>query len=245
MLRVLILALGLLIVSSSSAADISKLNGEWYSHKWKYGYTLKDGKGYATIVNSPNFKEGQEIVRLAALSDTSFFGENVYKDGKFYKVKVTLKPDGKLLFEGEKNAKWEIEKITPQTLAELKKTSKNIEKDSVAREGQNKVPSSNAVMSENQFVKIDRNNCDRIAGISTGYVEILARSLRTNPVEVSFRGAGVNGDGICRLTIGYSGGIASCVSFVGVSKNAGKIIAHTCSYHEDGECKGSIVTPCF
>jgi hypothetical protein len=114
----------LMLTQTANAAEISKLNGEWYSYKWKYGYTLKGGKGYATVVNSPNFKEGQEIVRLAALSDTSFFGENVYKDGKFYKVKVTLKPDGKLYFEGEKNAKWEMEKITPQTLVELKKNSK-------------------------------------------------------------------------------------------------------------------------
>jgi hypothetical protein len=110
----------LMLTQIANATDISKLNGEWYSYKWKYGYTLKDGKGYATIVNSPNFKEGQEIVRLAALSDTSFFGENVYKDGKFYKVKVTLKPDGKLYFEGEKNAKWEMEKINKKTLSKLK-----------------------------------------------------------------------------------------------------------------------------
>jgi hypothetical protein len=120
----------LMLTQIANATDISKLNGEWYSHKWKYGYTLKDGKGYATIVNSPNFKEGQEIVRLAALSDTSFFGENVYKDGKFYKVKVTLKPDGKLLFEGEKNAKWEMEKISTQDLAKLKNSEKNTTQNS-------------------------------------------------------------------------------------------------------------------
>jgi hypothetical protein len=110
---------------SDATATISKLNGEWYSYKWKYGYTLKDGKGYATVVNSPNFKEGQEIVRLAALSDTSFFGENVYKDGKFYKVKVTLKPDGKLYFEGEKNAKWEMERISGKDFKNIKNQEKN------------------------------------------------------------------------------------------------------------------------
>jgi uncharacterized protein (DUF2147 family) len=108
---------------SDATATVSKLNGEWYSYKWKYGYTLKNGKGHATIVNSSNFKEGQEIVRLAALSDTSFFGENVYKDGKFYKVKVTLKPDGKLLFEGEKNVTWEMERIDYKTLSDLKNKS--------------------------------------------------------------------------------------------------------------------------
>jgi hypothetical protein len=132
----------LMLAQTANAADISKLNGEWYSYKWKYGYTLKGGKGYATVVNSPNFKEGQEIVRLAALSDTSFFGENVYKDGKFYKVKVTLKSDGKLYFEGEKNAKWEMERISSQDLVKLKKSEENTlhqnensrSKNSVAKE---------------------------------------------------------------------------------------------------------------
>lgn len=231
----------LMLTKVANAAEISKLNGEWYSYKWKYGYTLKDGKGYATVVNSPNFKENQEIVRLAALSDTSFFGENVYKDGKFYKVKVTLKSDGKLYFEGEKNAKWEMEKITPQTLVELKKTSKNIEKDSVEREGQNKVPSRNAVMSENQFVKIDSNNCNQITSLTTGYVEILARYLRTNPSEISLSSAVIDQYGFCRLRIGYSGGIASCTPFVGVLKKTGKILVHSCM---DTECKYLIQSPC-
>ncbi len=48
---------------------------------------------------------GQEIVRLASVGKNTFVGENIYKDGKFYKIKATLQADGKLLFEGEKNVK--------------------------------------------------------------------------------------------------------------------------------------------
>lgn len=113
------------LYSLALAADISQIDGEWYSYKWKYGYTLKNGKGTATITNSPFFEIGQEIVRLKAVGKDSFVGENVYKDGAFYKVKVTLQPSGKLLFEGEKNAKWEMEKIDYEKLAALKK-SKNL-----------------------------------------------------------------------------------------------------------------------
>jgi hypothetical protein len=101
------------------AADINQIDGEWYSYKWKYGYTLKNGKGLATITNSPAFKVGQEIVRLTAVGKNSFVGENVYKDGIFYKVKVTLQPNGKLFFEGEKNVKWEMERISEETLQSL------------------------------------------------------------------------------------------------------------------------------
>jgi hypothetical protein len=93
--------------SLASANDTSKLDGDWYSFKWKYGYSLNSGKGIAFATNSPNFRIGQEIVRLTAVGRNAFVGENVYKDGKFYKVKVTLQPDGKLFFEGEKNVKWE------------------------------------------------------------------------------------------------------------------------------------------
>jgi hypothetical protein len=107
------------------AADINQIDGEWYSYKWKYGYTLKNGRGAATITNSPLFEIGQEIVRLKAVGKDSFVGENVYKDGAFYKVKVTLQPNGKLLFEGEKNVKWEMERIDSDQLNTLKK-SKNM-----------------------------------------------------------------------------------------------------------------------
>jgi len=91
--------------------DIALLDGEWYSAKWKYGYTLTNGKGIATVSNSEKFQEGQEIVRLHSVGENKFAGENIYKDGKFYRVTVTLMPNGKLYFEGEKNAKWDMEKI--------------------------------------------------------------------------------------------------------------------------------------
>ncbi len=108
-----------LATSSASANDISQLDGDWYSFKWKYGYSLSSGKGVAFATNSPNFKVGQEIIRLSAVGKNSFVGENIYKDGKFYKVKATLQPDGKLLFEGEKNVKWEMEKIDPETYSSI------------------------------------------------------------------------------------------------------------------------------
>jgi hypothetical protein len=113
-------ALALLLINSAALAnDITQLDGDWYSFKWKYGYSLSNGKGVAFASNSPNFKVGQEIVRLTAVGKNSFVGENVFKDGKFHKVKATLDQDGKLLFEGEKNVKWEMEKIDPETYSSI------------------------------------------------------------------------------------------------------------------------------
>ena len=109
----------LLLNSIAFANDMSQLDGDWYSYKWKYGYSLSNGKGVAFATNSPNFKIGQEIIRLTAVGKGSFVGENIYKDGKFYKVKATLQSNGKLLFEGEKNVKWEMEKIDPETFSSI------------------------------------------------------------------------------------------------------------------------------
>lgn len=108
------------------ANDISQIDGHWYSFKWKYGYSLSNGKGIAFATNSPNFKTGQEIVRLTAVGKNTFVGENIYKDGKFYKVKATVQPDGKLFFEGEKNVKWEMERIDPETYSSI--VNSNVEK---------------------------------------------------------------------------------------------------------------------
>lgn len=115
----------LLVNSIASANDVAQLDGDWYSYKWKYGYSLSQGKGVAFATNSPNFKVGQEIVRLTSVGDNAFVGENIYKDGKFYKIKATLQSDGKLVFEDEKNVKWEMERIQS---SEVKKIKNNFQK---------------------------------------------------------------------------------------------------------------------
>jgi hypothetical protein len=118
--RLIQIALCSLLLNSIAAAnELEKLDGDWYSFKWKYGYSLSEGKGVAFATNSPNFKVGQEIVRLSSVGKNTFVGENIYKDGKFYKVKATLQTDGKLLFEGEKNVKWEMERIDPETYSSI------------------------------------------------------------------------------------------------------------------------------
>ncbi len=102
------------------ASALRNLDGDWYSYKWKYGYTLKDGIGYATVTNTPNFEVGQEIIRLTMVGNNTFSGENIYSDGKFYKVKVTLQADGKLFFEGEKNVNWTMDRIKISDLVQIK-----------------------------------------------------------------------------------------------------------------------------
>jgi len=92
-------------------AELREINGIWYSSQWKYGYELKDGRGIATSSNSPNFKPGDEIIRLTPSHPGAYYGEQIYKDGKFYKVQATLGQDGKLYFEGEKNVKWFMERV--------------------------------------------------------------------------------------------------------------------------------------
>lgn len=106
-----LLAFSFLVVAINANAQLAALDGNWYSTQWKYGYVLKDGVGVATSTNSPNFQVGQNILQLTATSATTFTGQQVYTDGKFYKVNVKLQADGRLYFEGEKNAKWVMDRI--------------------------------------------------------------------------------------------------------------------------------------
>lgn len=106
-----LLAFSFLIMAANSNAQLASLDGNWYSTQWKYGFVLKDGVGVATSTNSPNFQVGQNILQLTATSATTFTGQQVYTDGKFYKVNAKLQADGRLYFEGEKNAKWVMDRI--------------------------------------------------------------------------------------------------------------------------------------
>lgn len=106
-----LLALSFLIVATQSNAQLAALDGNWYSTQWKYGYVLKDGLGVATSTNSPNFQIGQNIIQLTATSPNTLTGQQVYTDGKFYRVNARLQADGRLYFEGEKNAKWVMDRI--------------------------------------------------------------------------------------------------------------------------------------
>jgi hypothetical protein len=100
-------ALTLSVMQKTQApAAVTKLNGRWFSAQWKYGYELKDGVGTATASNSAKFKVGDEIIYLKPVSNSSFEGEQVFQDGKFHQIKVSLLPDGKLQFKGEKNISW-------------------------------------------------------------------------------------------------------------------------------------------
>ena len=96
---------------SANNNELNSINGIWYSAQWKYGYELKNGVGIATSSNSPNFAPGDIILRLQAVMFSEFEGEQMYKDGKFYKVRVTLTPDNRLYFEGEKNVKWYMDRV--------------------------------------------------------------------------------------------------------------------------------------
>jgi uncharacterized protein len=110
-----LLAVSFFIVAFNANAQVGVLNGNWYSTQWKYGYVLNDGVGVATSTNSPNFQVGQNIIQLTATSPNTFTGQQVYTDGKYYKVNATLRADGRLYFEGEKNAKWVMDRIGAPT----------------------------------------------------------------------------------------------------------------------------------
>ena len=99
------------VANTKQPSALNKLDGSWYSEQWKYGYDLKDGVGIATSSNSPKFKPGDKIINLTASGENVYQGEQIYTDGKFYKVNATLQPDGTLAFVGEKNAKWVMKRI--------------------------------------------------------------------------------------------------------------------------------------
>jgi hypothetical protein len=87
-------------------AAVTQLNGRWFSAQWKYGYELKNGVGTATATNSAKFKVGDEIIYLKPVSNNTFEGTQVFQDGKFHEIKVSLLPDGRLQFRAEKNISW-------------------------------------------------------------------------------------------------------------------------------------------
>lgn len=122
-----LLALSFSFVATQSNAQLAALDGNWYSTQWKYGYVLKDGLGVATSTNSPNFQVGQNIIQLTATSPNTFTGQQVYKDGKFYRVDARLQADGRLYFEGEKNAKWIMDRVVvaPQKANNTSNDTKN------------------------------------------------------------------------------------------------------------------------
>ena len=124
-LKYVLMTFYFLVIPLSAHAQIATLDGNWHSPQWKYGYVLKDGMGIATSTNSPNFQVGQNIIQLTAASPNTFTGQQVYTDGKFYKVTVTLLADGRLSFVGEKNVKWVMERIgaPPQASSSASQTT--------------------------------------------------------------------------------------------------------------------------
>lgn len=93
------------------AQGIAALDGVWHSNQWKYGYELKNGVGHATQSNSPTFAPGDRIIELTYVAPGEYVGRQIYRDGKFYRVTATLKTDGRLYFQGDKNVSWTMDRI--------------------------------------------------------------------------------------------------------------------------------------
>ena len=121
-------ALLLLLAASTAMAQVSRLDGDWYSPKWKYGYRLKNGAGIATSTNSPNFKPGDEIIRIYHIEGNDFEGEQVYRDGRFYRIELTLENDGRLFIRGEGNISWYMERLRRPSQERSDTTKENIAK---------------------------------------------------------------------------------------------------------------------
>lgn len=117
------LSLNFTASADPAAEALKELDGNWYSQQWKYGYTLKNGVGIATSTNSPNFKVGDVIIRLKPTSHTTYEGEQVYTDGKFYKVTVELAGPDQLQFSGEKNANWKMARVSTASVSAQPKSA--------------------------------------------------------------------------------------------------------------------------
>ncbi len=107
----IVLMLWFAMSTAYAQTALQRIDGQWYSPEWRYGYVLRNGVGTATSTNSPNFQVGQNIIQLTATSSTTFTGRQVYMDGRFYNVNVTLLPDGRLYFSGEKNVQWVMQRV--------------------------------------------------------------------------------------------------------------------------------------
>jgi TPR repeat protein len=90
---------------------IAAIDGVWHSNQWKYGYELKNGVGIATQSNSPNFAPGDRIIELNYVAPGEYVGKQIYRDGKFYRVTASLRADGRLYFQGDKNVTWTMDRI--------------------------------------------------------------------------------------------------------------------------------------
>lgn len=80
-------------------------DGSWYSPEWKYGYQLRNGVGIATSTNSANFSVGQPIIRIRAVNSTEFVGEQVYRTGRWHRIRGVLR-GGRLYIDGDKDVSW-------------------------------------------------------------------------------------------------------------------------------------------
>jgi hypothetical protein len=95
----------------AQAVDSRVFDGHWYSPEWRYGYVLRRGTGVATSTNSRNFRVGDTIIRIYAVGPWTFVGEQVYRDGRWYRIRGRLAPDGRIYIDGEKNVSWFMVRI--------------------------------------------------------------------------------------------------------------------------------------
>jgi len=80
----------------SQAALGNRFDGVYFSPVWRYGFSVANGVGTATVSNSSVYKPGDVVLRFTATGPTTFIGQQICTDGKFYSVRGALTNDGAL-----------------------------------------------------------------------------------------------------------------------------------------------------
>ncbi len=75
-------------VASSSAFKL--FDGEWHCPDYKYSFQIRGKEGVATLSNSPNYKVGENILRIDSFDGTNYHGQQIFTDGKWHKVTLQL-----------------------------------------------------------------------------------------------------------------------------------------------------------
>lgn len=74
---------------------VSKVQGEWFTPKWSYGFRVEGKVGYVTKWNykyNPNDKTtvGDKVFTIDEITETGFKGKQKFFNGKWVPIVVTL-----------------------------------------------------------------------------------------------------------------------------------------------------------
>ncbi|MCA8881342.1 MAG: hypothetical protein KDA73_15630 [Rhodobacteraceae bacterium] len=87
--------------SQSKQNLLERIQGNWYSPDFDYGFDIEGDIGIATLSNAPGvYNAGDPMLRISEVREDAISGEQIFTNGHWYRVRISVLDENTIELDG-------------------------------------------------------------------------------------------------------------------------------------------------